>query len=43
MMPRRASTMLPAGLVSSDPVFKVFTVVNTVLFSAVVVQIVRYR
>jgi len=35
--------MLPAALVSSDPVFKVFSVVNAVLFSGVVVQVVRFR
>ncbi len=35
--------MLPAGLTSSDVVFKVFTVLNVVLFSAVVIQVMRYR
>ena len=35
--------MLPSGLQSPDPVFKVFTVVNLLLFSGVVIQIVRYR
>ena len=35
--------MLPAGLRSSDLVFRVFTVVNAVLFSGVVIQVVRYR
>ena len=35
--------MLPAGLASSDVVFKVFTVINLVLFSAVVIQVLRYR
>ena len=35
--------MLPAGLTSSDVVFKVFTVMNLVLFSAVVIQVMRYR
>lgn len=35
--------MLPAALASSDLVFKVFSVVNAVLFTAVVAQIVRYR
>ncbi len=35
--------MLPSGLASPDPVFRVFAVVNLVLFSAVVVQILRYR
>lgn len=35
--------MLPAALVSPDPVFKVFSIVNAVLFSGVVVQVVRFR
>ena len=35
--------MLPSGLQSSDMVFRVFTVVNAVLFTAVVVQVLRYR
>ncbi len=35
--------MLPSGLESSDPVFKVFCIVNVVLFSAVVVQVFRFR
>ncbi|MBI3011289.1 MAG: hypothetical protein HYY58_02210 [Candidatus Omnitrophica bacterium] len=35
--------MLPAALASADLVFKVFSVVNAVLFTAVVVQIIRYR
>ncbi len=35
--------MLPSGLSSSDVVFKTFTVVNFLLFSAVVVQAFRYR
>ncbi len=35
--------MLPAGLASSDVVFKVFTVINLALFSAVVIQVMRYR
>ena len=35
--------MLPAGLTSTDAVFKVFSVVNIVLFSAVVIQVMRYR
>ena len=35
--------MLPAGLVSPDPVFKVFTIANLAIFSAVVVQVLRYR
>lgn len=35
--------MLPAGLTSSDPVFRVFTVVNVLFFVAVTIQVVRYR
>ena len=35
--------MLPAGLASTDPVFKTFSVVNLVFFSCVVIQVVRYR
>ena len=35
--------MLPSALVSPDPVFKVFAVANLVLFSAVVLQVLRYR
>lgn len=35
--------MLPAGLTSSDQVFRVFTIMNSILFTAVVVQVVRYR
>ena len=35
--------MLPSGLSSQDVVFKVFTVVNLLFFSAVVIQVVRYR
>lgn len=35
--------MLPAGLQSPDPVFRVFTIVNVLLFSGVVVQVFRYR
>ncbi len=35
--------MLPAGLSSPDPVFKTFAVVNLVLFSAVVFQVLRFR
>ena len=35
--------MLPSGLASPDPVFKAFTMVNVVLFGAVVVQVLRYR
>jgi len=35
--------MLPAGLGSPDTVFKVFTVSNFVLFTLVVLQVIRYR
>lgn len=35
--------MLPAGLRTHDAVFKTFTVANLVLFSAVVVYVLRYR
>jgi len=35
--------MLPAGLASSDVVFKVFAVVNVLLFTVVMVQVIRYR
>ena len=35
--------MLPAGLASPDVVFKAYTVVNVLLFSVVVVQVIRYR
>ncbi len=35
--------MLPSGLVSVDAVFKAFTVVNLVLFSAVLFQVLRFR
>ena len=35
--------MLPSGVTSPDRVFRMFTIVNMVLFSAVVVQVVRFR
>ena len=35
--------MLPAALVSPELVFKVFSVLNLAFFTAVVVQILRYR
>lgn len=35
--------MLPSGLASPDAVFKIFTVVNVGLFSAVVFQVLRFR
>ena len=35
--------MLPAALGSPDAVFRVFSILNTLLFSAVVFQVIRYR
>ena len=35
--------MLPSGLGSSDHVFRIFTIVNFVFFSVVVVHVMRYR
>ena len=35
--------MLPAAVISTDIVFKVFSVVNIIFFSLVVIQILRYR
>lgn len=35
--------MLPSGLRSADPIFRVFTVVNFLMFSGVVIQVLRYR
>ena len=35
--------MLPSGIQSADPVFRVFTSINLVLFTGVLVQVVRYR
>lgn len=35
--------MLPSGLASPDAVFKAFSVVNVIFFSAVVIQVLRYR
>jgi len=35
--------MLPAGLTSSDVTFKVFSIVNMMLFTVVVIQVVRFR
>ena len=35
--------MFPSGLLSVDPVYKSFTVVNTVFFTAVVIQVLRFR
>ena len=34
--------MLPSGLVSPDPIFRAYSVVNILLFTAVTIQIVRY-
>ena len=35
--------MLPAGLASSDAVFRIFTIANVALFTMVVVLVLRYR
>ena len=35
--------MLPSALASPDRVFRAFAVVNAVLFSAVVIQVLRFR
>ena len=35
--------MLPSALASEDLVFKVFSLANITIFTAVVVQVVRYR
>ena len=35
--------MFPAALLSSDNVFKVFSIVNIILFTLVVIEVVRYR
>lgn len=35
--------MLPSAWRSPDAIFRVFGVVNTVLFAGVVVQVIRYR
>ena len=35
--------MLPAGLASVDAVFRTFSLVNVILFSLVVIQVLRYR
>ena len=35
--------MLPSGMTSTDQVFRLFTLVNTVLFGAVALQVLRYR
>ena len=35
--------MFPSGVVSPDKVFRTFTMVNMGLFTAVLVQVLRYR
>ena len=35
--------MLPATLISSDPVFRIFGVTNFILFSAVVFSVMKFR
>ena len=35
--------MLPSGLASTDPIFRLFAIVNIVFFSGVVIQVLRYR
>ena len=35
--------MLPSALTSADLVFKIFSAVNIVFFTGVVIQVVRYR
>ena len=35
--------MLPSALVSPDAVFKTFSLTNTLLFTGVVIQVLRYR
>ena len=35
--------MLPSALVSHDFVFKIFNIANIMIFTAVVIQVVRYR
>ena len=35
--------MLPAALISSDMVFRVFSIVNSVLFTGVLLYVLRYR
>ncbi len=37
------AAMLPAGIRSADPVFRVFTSINLVLFTGVLIQVVRHR
>ena len=35
--------MLPSSLVSTDPILVAFSIVNTVLFTAVVIAVFRYH
>ena len=35
--------ILPSGLASPDPIFKVFSIINVLFFSGVVIQVIRYR
>ena len=35
--------MFPSALVSQDPVFKIFSIMNILIFTGVVIQVVRYR
>ena len=35
--------MLPAGLQSADRVFKVFSIINIIFLTLVVIQVMRYR
>ncbi len=35
--------MLPATLISTDPVFRIFGVTNFILFSAVVFSVLKFR
>ena len=37
------SFMLPSGLVSPDPIFRIFITINFILFSTVVIFVLRYR
>ncbi len=37
------AAMLPCGICSTDFVFKSFSVINLIFFSAVVIQVLRYR
>jgi hypothetical protein len=35
--------MLPSGVHSPDPIFRIFSILNVVLFTGVVVQVMRYN